>query len=109
MMKVKGSGDEGSAELLVLVFTLVLQLIFWQASQQFALAWGDAYQGLESYTDELNLEPPPDIEAWGRSWSALPPRIDYGAFFERQRDAEALCYYRSFVDSEAAGSVWRCD
>ncbi len=106
---MRGGPQRGSAELLLLFFTLSLQLIFWQASLRVAKAWTEAYSELEVYHDRLELSSPESVMAWGTSWSALPPRIDYGAYFERQHDAEALCYFQDFIAYEPTGTIWRCD
>lgn len=94
---------------LLLIAALSLNLALWQASLSVAQAWQDAYRGLEAREQSLRLEEPDQWPAWGQNWTELPPRIDFGAYSERDRDAEALCFFQNFVPSSEAGTSWRCD
>jgi hypothetical protein len=93
---------------LLLGASLMLGLYLITLLQQIADRSQEAYQALDDRSQELPLEVE-SFQAWGQDWLSLPPRIDYGAYHLREKDAEAICYYLDFMDGPKPGAAWRCE
>ncbi|RZA16767.1 MAG: hypothetical protein EOP10_23980 [Proteobacteria bacterium] len=78
---------------LILIFVLVVSLgiLHWTVMERLAESWRSSYQALED--DLQNAQPSRNrvLTALGREWPAPLTRIDYGAYYQKDRDAEALC------------------
>ncbi len=94
---------------LLLVFQVSLQLGIYRILQTYREEWERAYTFLEERREtHLDAEPKREL-LWGEQCLAPPPRIDYGAYTQKAKDAEALCYFLRSDPSLAGASKWQCD
>ncbi len=84
----------------------MMQVFTFRSLTLSARAWGQAFQSLHN---ELDLEDAEDFEAFGETWPAPVPRIDYGAYRQKNRDAEALCLIGRAKLSQKDFETLRCN
>lgn len=104
-MKEKGEVDAW----LLLCLVVVLQLLAWRILRNLAAVTEDAYGRLEEQSRQSESAAERKLEFFGETWDAPAPRIDYGAYYQRERDADALCYIVRCCLSEADAKLYRCD
>ena len=93
---------------LLLIIQISLSLSFYGVIRVYLREYHRAYTWLAERQQGQLDRAPEEENIWGEVWPHLPPRIDYGAYTQREKDAEALCY---FVRSEpwlAIASDLRC-
>jgi hypothetical protein len=96
-------GEQGEVDAWILCFFMVLfQLMAWQVWVQIGTALEDAFRALDSAEGR-------EFQALQESWEAPAPRIDYGAHYQREKDAEALCYIVRCCMSETESRLFHCD
>jgi hypothetical protein len=101
--------EEGSIELvLLLAFLMALHLGLWLFSRSMSQKMTEAYAPLDSGAEGRSLEET-EFSAWARVFSAPPPRIDFAAYNQQDKDAEALCYIVSRYGCAATGINFRCN
>lgn len=88
---------------------LLFELMRFYANAAVLLELQTNYAQLGRRPQSLEAAPPPEFSAWGQDWYALAPRIDYGAYTRRSKEAEALCYFLWSVPYGGGGPVYLCD
>jgi hypothetical protein len=106
-MMSRESGHVGAG--LLLLFQLGLQLAFFMVIRTSVDEYERAYAWIEERQQGTLSELPETQMIWGEPYSSLPPRIDFGAYTQKGKDAEALCYFVRLDPSLAGASNFRCD
>lgn len=94
---------------LLLCLVAALQILSWGVLRSLAALSEDAYSRLEDLSRQSEDAAVRRVEFFGESWDAPAPRIDYGANYQREKDADALCYIVRCCLSEADTKLYRCD
>ncbi len=97
------------AALLMLIFQIALFSVFYEASHHVEEEQKSSYLWLEQRSQRHLDQKPSEKKLWGQNWAAPPPRIDYGAFTQHRKDAEALCFFHRFDPALAIGRTMDCD
>jgi hypothetical protein len=90
----------------MLVFAVLMQFFMLRTLLMSARSWGQAFQNIHEALDEEEAR---DVSALGQSWPSFVPRIDYGAYRHKNRDAEALCLIGREKLSEKDFKILRCN
>ncbi len=91
----------------MLVLVAGVQAWLFLAAAHGLRAWAEGYQNMEVARDDLDGQE--TFHALGQEWAAPLPRVDYGAYYQKNRDAEALCIVARKTLSPADVATFRCD
>ncbi|MBC7662096.1 MAG: hypothetical protein H7249_20565 [Chitinophagaceae bacterium] len=84
--------EAGDVDLILMFFLVAsVQIVQFSVLHAMALAWQTSYQSLETELNQAQENPEPTFRAFGLTLKTPLPRIDYGAYYQKNRDAEALC------------------
>lgn len=92
--------------LLIFGCLIFLQLFTWGSLRAIAQSWASSVMALE---EDASNEPSEDLKVFGEIWSRPKPRIDYGAYHQKNRDAEALCIVGRSTLSETDFASLSCE
>lgn len=106
-MRPQERGDVDAWLLVALVFAL--QCLSWALLKGIAESGERAYRDLEALSRVSLNDATHEAEFFGEIWDAPAPRLDYGANFQKEKDADALCYIVRCCLSEADAGLYRCD
>lgn len=83
----------------ILVFgcLIFLQLFVWNSLRVIAGSWANTIAALNEDDGSSSFS---EFEAFGEDWPRPLARIDYGAYHQKKRDAEALCIVGRSILSE---------
>ena len=103
------NNERASVELaLVLGLVLSLHLGLYLLSRSMSQTMQQAYSQLDP-PNSAAIDQLGDVQIFGQSWPAPPPRVDFGANNQHEKDAEALCYIVARYGCAAAGINFRCN
>ena len=92
--------------LLVFGCLIFLQLFTWSSLHAIARSWAESVTALE---EEGYAETSMEIKVFNELWPSPRPRIDYGAYHQKNRDAEALCIVGRSTLSETDYAGLSCE
>lgn len=97
-------GDIDAAVLFL--FVIAIQIFNLSALTIMLRTWQSSLDSLSEADEAREIA---EIQAFGESWPAPYPRIDYGAYYQKNRDAEAICIVGRASLSENDLGKLRCE